>query len=161
MPRGIVIPVDESESPFWLTFTDYTDYQKVVGGTFEVIDLTTPPASLYVNDEGKLIGLPVNRRATLLLWLNNPAFFMKDVVCGPAVLIGPADAEGATMDLPAELSVLILGTDLLKVEVQTINEPGKWYGNQARYSEYFEAANAALSLYQRWTLAEAVRVVAA
>lgn len=160
MPVGVVIPVLESEPLFTITVNDYKDYQKVVEGTFQILDLDEPPASLFVNDEGKNLSFPMNRRATLLLWVHNPAFFQRDVIAGPALLIGAANAQGITQGVPDALYDLFFETPAYKAEVQTIGDP-KWYGNQARYEDWITAYNAALSLQERWALAERVRVVAA
>jgi len=162
MPWGIYIPADEAAPLEFRLFGQLTDYQEAVGGWIEPIDIETPPATIYVNEEGKLQDLPQNRRATLLLWVNHRATHGREVLVGNVVLIGlPDDEEGETQDVPDELVTLILKSDLYKYEVETHEEAGKWYGNQARFDNYFEACNAALGLYERWTLAANVRVLAA
>jgi hypothetical protein len=53
---------------------DIRVYQQVVNGLFDVVDLEPPSSSLFFNDEGKLMGLPVNSRGSLLLWVHNTRF---------------------------------------------------------------------------------------
>lgn len=73
--------------------------QEQVGGYIEFVDLGTA-GSLVVNEEGKIHGLPRNRLAT---WLASPRLWGGDYIAGPAVLVGPTDAEGNTTDATSEL----------------------------------------------------------
>lgn len=161
VPRGIVIPDDEAEVCFIQNFTDYKQYQNTIGGYFQVIDLTDPECSLFMDEDGKLKSLPMNRRATLLMWMHNPQFRGFDVVCGTAVLIGQPDHNGDTQDIPQELCNLLLDTKSYRYEVQVLNDPLSWVGNQAVYDNWVDAYNAALGLAQRWLLVDKVRVVPA
>lgn len=161
MPTGIVIPVDEAEPIFRTEIDHFTDYQRVIGGYFQVIDLVNPEASLYVDEEGKLKHLEMNRRATMLMWIHNPAFVHRDVVTGPALIVGPPNAEGETQSVPQELDDLLFDTLSYKVEVQTLDNPDTWNTNQRRFTEWTEAYNAALSLSVRWTAVEQIRIVPA
>ena len=62
--------------------------QKVVGGTMQVIYPFEDPVALVCNDEGKLMGLPVNRA------LRDSEGKLYDIVCGTFFLCGaPADSE--------------------------------------------------------------------
>ena len=68
----------------------YKEVSKFVGGMVECI--TFPNGDLLlINEEGKLIGLPLNPEATLLwrLTFDNDNFITgrKDFVAGPAILI--------------------------------------------------------------------------
>ena len=68
---------------------DFTTYQKVVGGYIEGI--ITGDFTMYVNEEGVLDGLPLNRVATA---------FIEDAtgrgldIYGPVIILGPPDSEG-------------------------------------------------------------------
>ena len=68
MITAIVIPVDPDQPirQQQLTKSDLDAYRQIVGGDLELVTLGQPPAGLYLNEEGKLEGLPVNRRATAL-----------------------------------------------------------------------------------------------
>ena len=160
MPWGIFIPADEAAPLEFRLFGQYTDYQEAVGGTFQSINLGAYDATYFVNEEGKNIHLPLNRRATLALWLHNRAFMNADVIAGDIVIVGPPDDEGDTQDVPDALVALLMRTDIYRYEVETVEKEGKWYGNMTTFDNYFEACNAALGLLQRWTLAANVRVLA-
>jgi len=161
MPWGIFIPADEAKVIEFRLFGQFTDYQEAVGGVFEAINLSDPAASFFVNEEGKLLALPLNRRATLFWWINERRMRERDAIMGDVVLIGLPDDEGDTQDVPGDLVTLLMKHDLFKYEVETIEKEGKWYGNQTRFDNYFEACNAALALLTRWTLANDVRVLTA
>lgn len=70
---GIVIPADTETPISTVEFErgDISVIQNVVGGYFGVIDTTPHQSSIWIHDEGKLIGLPVNLRATLYVWLDS------------------------------------------------------------------------------------------
>ena len=161
MPWGILIPADEETPVEFRLFNDTTDYQRAVGGWFEVIDTTAPEASFFVNEEGKIHHMPLNRRATLALWIHHRSMHRREALNGDAVLIGLPDEEGQTQDVPEELVQLLLRTASYKIEVETVDAPGAWSGNQARYSTPWSAYTAALALYERWFAVTDVRVVAA
>lgn len=159
MITGIVIPADESEVVHHSTFTGLRDYQQTVGGRIEAIDLDSPRATIFANDEAKLLQLPLNRRATLLWWLTTPLFRRRDAICGDVALVGQPNRDGETQSLAADVQELLLDRATYRVEVQTGSQ--SWNGNQLRFADYFEAAAWGLSLAERWTLVTSVRVVSA
>lgn len=69
----------------------YDEISALVGGWIEFVCLSEF-VSLYVNETGKLDGLPVNRVATAIARFINPDFH--DVIVGNAIFCGPANAEG-------------------------------------------------------------------
>lgn len=161
MVTGVIIPADESMAVSQHEFNDLRDYQEAVGGLIEAIDLEFPAMSFFANEEGKLIGLPVNRRATILWWLHSPAAYGYDVLAGDAVLVGQPDQHGDTQSAPDEFIGLLMGTPSLKVEVQTAGPDSPWCGNGRRFEDYFSAAVYAVDLSHRWTQVTGARVVAA
>lgn len=160
MPWGIYIPADEAASIEFRLFGQITEYQEAVGGYFQCVDIDAPAATFFVNEDGKVINLPLNRRATLAWWVLYRAAQNVDAFMGDVILLGQPDEDGDTQDVPGELVTLIMKTDLYKYEVQTIDGGDKWYGNMSTFDNYFEACNAALGLLGRWTLASDIRVVA-
>lgn len=68
--------------------------QERVGGWLESAPVVLPNLTLYCNEEGKIDGLPYNKRATILLGPDNP-----DWIAGDVVLVGAPDAEGYDTDL--------------------------------------------------------------
>lgn len=162
--KGIVVPHDE-EQPLSINEFEQGDYQaiqSVVGGTFGVIDILRPaPSSIFIHDEGKIIGLPLNRRATMLLWASDSQWRGYDIVVGDAFVLGQPDEEGDTMAVPAEVEDLLLHTDEYKIEVQGFGDGGSWSGNALRFKDPFEALNWVLGLADRWTAVDQVRIVPA
>ena len=103
MPLGIVIPSDERRPLAVKEFNSIEDYQSVLGGYIEAISAGEGGLSIFANEEGKLIGLPLNRRATLLWHLRLYPYQPGDVLAGDVVLVGPTNARGDTLDVPVAL----------------------------------------------------------
>lgn len=74
-------------------------FQAVVGGYIEGV--IGRVATIYVNEEGLLIGLPPNPFATLFAQRFLGA---EGVLVGPALILGPPDYEGE--DTPVRQSVV-------------------------------------------------------
>lgn len=69
--------------------------QKAVGGYIEAVDLSDN-LTMWVNEEGKLNGLPINAIATLL-WEKH--FGFTDVIVGDVIFTGGTGDEGETLGL--------------------------------------------------------------
>lgn len=77
------------------------DLQRYVGGYIEAVSLVRDgddEAIMWLNEEGKLNGLPANEKATRLA--REFGGVGRDVIVGNAVMTGPADEDGETMALP-------------------------------------------------------------
>lgn len=64
MLSAIVIPADDRQ-PLRLEQFDTHDLdarQRLVGGSFEILRLERPAATLYLSEDGKFLGMPINRR---------------------------------------------------------------------------------------------------
>lgn len=161
MVTGVVVPQDDNLPLELGSFGGLADYQHAVGGYVEVVDLDVPASTLFVHSDGKALRLPVNQRATLLLWLTSRHYRCRDVICGPAVLVGPPDESGCSQDIPAEFLTLLTETQSFAMEVQTVDDPDRWNGNLVRFGDFWQAARYAISLAERWRAVTHVRVVAA
>ena len=106
--KGIFISADMEQPIKVVEFdrSDYTNIQKFVGGLFQVLDI--PNASIWINEEGKLIGLPFNLRASNLLYLYRSEFIGNDALVGDALVLGQADNEGNTLSVPDKFVDLLL-----------------------------------------------------
>lgn len=80
-----------------------TALQQRVGGWIEAVTSSDGQVTLWVNEEGKLEGLPVNELATELWYLLSPEFAGHDVLCGPVVVTGGCDDRGDTLSIPSGL----------------------------------------------------------
>jgi hypothetical protein len=80
-------------------FVSYATLSRAVGGMIEAVTLPNS-LTLWVNEEGKLDGLPVNEYATKLF---ASAFGSGiDIIVGNAIVTGGADDEGETLGLTDE-----------------------------------------------------------
>lgn len=161
MFHAIQIPQDEDRPLYKVTIEDLAGMQAAVGGYIEIVDLTPLNASLVVNEEGKLMNLEINRRATLLFWLLFPSIRGRDAICGDALIVGYPDCQGNTTDAPKEVVELLFETKSYKAEFQTFDDAKKFNGNLRRFEDYFEAANYALLKAQSWTAVQRTRVIPA
>ena len=75
--------------------------QAAVGGLIQAVDLA-PELTMWCNDNGKAMGLPVNPVATAL-WTRY--YGETDVIVGNVVFTGGADSEGETTSLLNEYYV--------------------------------------------------------
>jgi hypothetical protein len=125
MPTGILIPACETKPLVLKDFKSLDDYQAEVDGGIQHIGLAGPPSSLFVNEEGKLRELPANQRATLLLWLHNRPFLLRDEIWGDAILLGPT-YWGETQDVPPSFASLLLEPQTFVIEPRTSTNPTAW-----------------------------------
>lgn len=125
MPTGILIPSCEAKQLVVQEFESHEDYETEVDGEIQSIKLANPASSLFVNEEGKLRELPVNQRATLLLWLHNRPFQLRDEIYGDAILLGPT-YWGEPDDVPASFVSMLLEPQGFLVEYRAGGEPAKW-----------------------------------
>lgn len=160
MVTAIVIPV-EMELPLRQQELDPHDvgtYRQIIGGPIELVLLDRPSASLYFHGEGKLEGLPINTRATALLWVHNSALRGQDVIVGPALILGPVDRRGDDETVPEDLVDLLLHTKRFRFQVKVRGEVA-WAGNDVVYGSWLDAYLDGIQLAQRWTQVEDIRVV--
>lgn len=92
MVKAIVIPVDEA--PRVETLDGYEALSAAVGGWLELLRLSHD-AVIYVDEEGKLKGLPINERANRLLHEEMPiGLAPNDRVVGTIVILGCLNERG-------------------------------------------------------------------
>lgn len=78
------------------------ELQARVGGWIEAAPVFNSRLSMYCNEEGKIDGLPLNLRASMLLDPN-----ARDVIAGDVVVVGAPDADGYNTSLPKRLVELV------------------------------------------------------
>lgn len=96
--KVIVIPPDD---PPYVSLVDQSDehaFQKIIGGYFEVLPIGE--GLLWVNEEGKRMGLAPNERATLLA---QHRLAHGDFIRGYAILTGGATDPDNLVDVKPEL----------------------------------------------------------
>ena len=90
-------------------FVSYATLSRAVGGMIEAVTLSDT-LTLWVNEEGKMNGLPVNEYATKLFASEFGAGI--DIIVGNAIITGGSNDEGETLGL-ADTQVEELVADLL------------------------------------------------
>lgn len=73
---------------------ELSTFQQLVGGYIEGVyglDDGDAQVTIFINEEGKIYGLPVNRIATLIWYHLEPEVRGHDVPCGTAVIVGGTD----------------------------------------------------------------------
>lgn len=156
--NSIVIPADD-ELPLQgsqLDPTSVADYRDLIKGSLEVTTLRYPPASLYINEQGKLQELPLNVRATMLLWMHSPTARYGDFIAGDAVLVGPTGHDGNDTDVPKTFVDTLLETRRFHVEVQPQGDV-LWYRNDQTFESWTDAYAHAL-FFGQWPEVEDIRV---
>jgi hypothetical protein len=159
--NSIVIPADD-EQPMrqnQLLMGGLADRQQIVGGFIQAVDLGEPPARLYFNEDGKQMELPPNKRATLLLWVHNPAFRQQDFIVGDAFVVGPVGRRSTDMSVPDEYVQTLFQATRFHVEVRPYGDP-EWHEHPERFDDWVTAYEHAV----RWSTGPprhmlAVRVV--
>ena len=143
--NSVVIPADEEQSlrQNQLLTTGLEDRQQLVGGLIQGIDLREPSARLYCNEEGKVMELPMNRRATLLLWAHNPAFRYRDIIVGDAFLVGPVGRHSTDTNVPDEYVQTLFEARQFRVDVQPHGD-SEWHEHPERFDQWDRAYEHAL-----------------
>ena len=160
MPTGIHFPLDERHPLALREYDTLEDYQAAVGGYVEPIDAGERGMSFFANDEAKLIGLGINRRATIFWWLHLSPARQRDFLAGDVVLVGPTHPSGATLSVPRSIQRLLFTPSTFAVEVR-VTGSSKWHRNPADFEDYFEAGGWALDLSIRRREVEQIRVITA
>lgn len=161
MISAIVIPAHSGQAPRLqeIAPSDLNARQTLVGGHIEAVNLYEPDGTLYINEEGKLIGLRPNPRATALLWVHNKQLRGSEWLAGDAVLVGPPDNEGNDKTAPQELVDIITKTQRFHVEEQTTAEEA-WHNSRFFRSWYAAYRYAAIRAWGNGEVTD-VRVIEA
>lgn len=99
MTKALLVSVDGSVKP--IIVNGLKDLQELVGGYIEGIYSSTGGHLAYVNEEGKLLGLPVNSRASKIVHAMGARIQMQDYIAGSMVIVGAPDENGEDTDVSA------------------------------------------------------------
>lgn len=158
MVRALHIPPDPDAPVTEVQLDALEDYQAIVGGWIEAVDIHSLGVTVYVNEEGLLRQLPFNSRAMSLWWYFVPEARQTAVLVGPALVVGLPDRNGNSTDIPANVAEMMTRAGIWSVQAHV---PGieEWYVSQQTYDDYFEALVYAMTLLNRWEEVDDVRVV--
>lgn len=138
MPTGIFIPCDDRQAVILREFNSLEDYQTAVGGYVEAIYTRENDVTFFANEEAKLIGLALNRRATVLWHLQLYPVSPRDILSGDVVLIGPSDADGETLDVSSDFQRLLFTPSTYAVEMRAQGSD-EWQREPQAFSDFFVA----------------------
>lgn len=96
MKTALRVNTDFTTEVLNLEENEYAQLRDAVGGLIQPVDLK-PDLTLWCNEEGKLVNLPLNIIGTHL-W--ERSFGQTDVIMGDCVFTGGTDEEGETLELP-------------------------------------------------------------
>jgi len=138
--NSIVIPADDEQplrqSP--LLAGGLVDRQQLVGGYIQAVNLGEPPARLYFNEEGKQMEFLPNKRATLLLWVHNPAFRHQDFIVGDAFVVGPVGRRSTDTSAPDAYVQTLFEATRFHVEVRPYGD-AEWHEHLERFDDWIPA----------------------
>lgn len=95
MKTALRVNTDFTTEILDLSSNEYDQLSGSVGGLIEAVDLG-PDLTMWLNEEGKLIGLPVNEIGSALWVLE---YGNTDIILGDVVFTGPSDENGDTLSL--------------------------------------------------------------
>ena len=171
MVRALRIPAEADEPITELEVFKLEDYQAAVGGWIAPVDLPDLDVTIYVHEEGLIMRLPFNSRATFLWWHFVREARQKAMLVGPALVVGLPDRNGESTDVPAgaiellsqsrEHAVLLkVGDDpawhtdtsgmLSSIVLPMAAGEPNWLLSAARYEDFFTASIWAMVLLERW-----------
>lgn len=100
MEKAVIINTNGSKSIVeFEAGNSYDLLSGAVGGWIECVSLVSKNADLWLNEEGKLDGLPQNPIGTAL-WTDEYGF--TDIIVGNIIITGGVDNEGETLGLTDE-----------------------------------------------------------
>lgn len=84
---------------------DLKTIQSYLGGWIEVVNFgpDNPHFFAYINEQGKLEGLPVNEIVTAFWYNSGQRILLGDVIVGNVLFFGQVDDEGNNTDVPDDL----------------------------------------------------------
>lgn len=103
MTKVIVIPADLNTPVRVDNLGGLEDYQRTVGGDIETIAYLEDVVP-YFNEEGKLLGLEKNARATAILAFN---MFPDDYIAGDCIFAGFDGDTGEDLDIQDETATYL------------------------------------------------------
>ncbi|MBV1778722.1 DUF3846 domain-containing protein [Paeniglutamicibacter sp. ABSL32-1] len=159
MVKGIFIPADQEQDIELREYNSLDDYQLAVQGNIEAMDINRPDATIFINEEGKLIDLDTNGRATLIMWVHLSRYRGMDIIQGDVVIIGRPDPKGNTQDVPQELVDLLFNTESYKIEFTTIQGSVKWIGKDSHIDNWTVAYMIGIRTAEGWAGVDEIRVL--
>lgn len=100
MTLGLIVKADNTFE--YVKTAVYNDLRKAVGGMIEAVRFGRNNYFCYINEEGKLLNLPVNNLVTSLWYDSGQIILLGDYIAGDAIFFGGVDEEGNDLDIPKD-----------------------------------------------------------
>lgn len=88
----------------------YHEIVEAVGGTIDAVSFGENDYFAFINDEGKLLGLPENEIATSVWYESGARVMLGDYLAGNVLFFGETDENGDNTDVPSDLWIRIVNT---------------------------------------------------
>jgi len=161
---GLLIPADAAAPIQELTFAGVGDYRAVISdwtndvwlerlGVTVHVDLGV---TVHVDLGGIAKGLPLNIRASRLMWSDRPDLIDTVKLYGDAVLVGD-DGSGQTRGVPSSLRRALSEPGDYAVLLKVAGRP--WELHSDGVENYLDAVTTGLVLMECWPGAEDMRVL--
>lgn len=94
---ALVIPADINQKYYYTAVTTLEDYQRIVEGSIEAVQLRKfPSTTMFINEEGKHLCLPKNARATEIV---SDTISEWDAIVGDVLLVDIDFDTGESIDV--------------------------------------------------------------
>lgn len=104
--KAVIIPVKGDTVEVEWEHPVYPKLREALGGWLEAVS-PHEKVTLFMDEEGKLKGLPVNPIATWLWWFLQPETRGVDTINGTVVVTGGTDEDGETLPVDPMMAELI------------------------------------------------------
>ncbi|WP_455132953.1 DUF3846 domain-containing protein [Microbacterium aurum] len=158
MITGLLIPANAAAPIQELTFTGADDYRTVIGDWTNDVWLKRLGVTIHVDLNGIAKRLPLNIRASRLMWSDRPDLIDTVKLYGDAVLVGDDGSRDET-DVPETVRRALTELGDYAVLLKVAGRP--WECRSDGHEEYLDAVTTGLVLMQCWPSAEDMRVLPA
>lgn len=158
MIDGLLIPGNAAAPIHELTFMGPDDYRAVVGAWTNDVWLARLGVTMHVAHNAIATGLPLNIRASRLMWADRPDLIDRVKLYGDAALVGD-DGSGEETDVPKAVRRDLTEPGDYAVLLKIAGRP--WECNPDGHKHYLDAITTGLVLMQCRPDAEDMRVLPA
>lgn len=156
MITGFLIPANAAAPLRELTFTGPDDYRTVIGDWTDDVWLKRLGVTIHVNHNGSAKRLPLNIRASRLMWVDRPKLIDVVKLYGDAVLVGD-DRSREVTDVPEAVRRSLTEPGNYAVLLKVASQPRELRSDG--HEHYLDAVTTGLVLMQCWPGAEDMRVL--
>jgi len=157
--KALVIPADDERDMYVVDLEQESSYQmrEIIGGWFAASEGREVPITLWYHDEGKILDLPMNNRATCVWWSADRRFLRFDYMAGDVIITGLADDDGETQGCPDDFLGLVSKTEGCSFSIHAHHQVvvSTFRGS------YMDALTNAVILAQNSAIVDGIKVFAA